>query len=539
MNPRFKADQSEQKLRGGYYTPNAYAEYVAKWVLEKNPQHILEPSCGDGAFVRASEKYLKDKKTAITCFELMQAEAEKVIELGAKLDLPGLNVQCQDFIEYANKLIKNNDRAFDAIVGNPPFIRYQFIEPVFQERAEECFKLLGQKFTKLTNSWVVFIFACIALLKEGGRLGMVIPSEILHVLHAKELRKYIMENSSTVMVINPKELWFKGTSQGTVMLLLEKKKNQTLDCGLGLLNVQDDSFLAQSIEDLFADVPFSNDEGKWTEAMLTKEEKSLYENLKQNTAVKRFGELAKPSVAITSGANEFFLVNDETIKEFGLATYAHPIFSNSRHCKGLIYDEDLHKKNKQDGEPVNYVLIDDHELSGDVWEYIELGELSRYHERYKCKIRSPWFKAPNVVGQDGCINKFSHECPKLVVNRISAYTTDGFYRVQVKDNVSIEKMSTCFLNPFTMLCAELEGRFYGGGVLELTPSEITKICIPYDIDLEVNLEYLNQLIQTDGLVNVVYNHGRKVLSKIGVQDDQYELIFDAWIKLKNVRQRKD
>lgn len=90
-----------------------------------------------------------------------------------------------------------------------------------------------------------------------------------------------------------------------------------------------------------------------------------------------------------------------------------------------------------------------------------------------------------------------------------------------------------------MLCAELEGRFYGGGVLELTPSEITKICIPYDIDLEVNLEYLNQLIQTDGLVNVVYNHGREVLSKLGVQDDQYELIFDAWIKLKNVRQRKD
>ncbi len=35
-----------------------------------------------------------------------------------------------------------------------------------------------------------------------------------------------------------------------------------------------------------------------------------------------------------------------------------------------------------------------------------------------------------------------------------------------------------FLNGLTALTAELEGRHYGGGVLELVPSEIEKLLVP-------------------------------------------------------------
>ena len=49
---KFKADQTSQKLRGGYYTPQNLADYVTKWVLSNHPASVLEPSCGDGAFIR-------------------------------------------------------------------------------------------------------------------------------------------------------------------------------------------------------------------------------------------------------------------------------------------------------------------------------------------------------------------------------------------------------------------------------------------------------------------------------------------------------
>ncbi len=48
-----KANTSEQKLRGGYYTPLALATYLASWALRTGNESILEPSCGDGNFIEA------------------------------------------------------------------------------------------------------------------------------------------------------------------------------------------------------------------------------------------------------------------------------------------------------------------------------------------------------------------------------------------------------------------------------------------------------------------------------------------------------
>jgi adenine-specific DNA methylase len=49
----FIINEREQKLRGGYYTPLDLAAYIARWTLAQKPQQVLEPSCGDGIFIRA------------------------------------------------------------------------------------------------------------------------------------------------------------------------------------------------------------------------------------------------------------------------------------------------------------------------------------------------------------------------------------------------------------------------------------------------------------------------------------------------------
>lgn len=44
---------SKQKLRGAYYTPSAIAEFILRWGTGNgSTADILEPSCGDGAFLR-------------------------------------------------------------------------------------------------------------------------------------------------------------------------------------------------------------------------------------------------------------------------------------------------------------------------------------------------------------------------------------------------------------------------------------------------------------------------------------------------------
>src|SRR5262249_1204689 len=115
------------------------------------------------------------------------------------------------------------DAEFDAVVGNPPFIRYQYLDPGQQALAEQVFAKYGLRFTKHTNAWVPFVVAALALLRPGGRLAMVVPAELLNVLHAKSLRDFILAQCSHVLLIDPEQIWFSGTLQGVVLLLAEKR----------------------------------------------------------------------------------------------------------------------------------------------------------------------------------------------------------------------------------------------------------------------------------------------------------------------------
>jgi adenine-specific DNA methylase len=211
---KFKADQTSQKLRGGYYTPQNLADYVTRWVLSTHPASVLEPSCGDGAFIQAIHNNNGDKAVNLECFELFDIEAQKAVQRCETLGFSNATVTEGDYLVWANKQLAENHTLYDGVVGNPPFIRYQFLENEFQVQAELVFKQLKQKFTKHTNAWVPFLLSSLALLKEGGRLGMVIPSEIIHVMHAQSLRSYAGQVCSKIVIIDPKEIWFEDTCRG-------------------------------------------------------------------------------------------------------------------------------------------------------------------------------------------------------------------------------------------------------------------------------------------------------------------------------------
>ena len=41
------------KLRGGYYTPCEISEFITNWAISDTSESVLEPSCGDGGFIKA------------------------------------------------------------------------------------------------------------------------------------------------------------------------------------------------------------------------------------------------------------------------------------------------------------------------------------------------------------------------------------------------------------------------------------------------------------------------------------------------------
>lgn len=476
-------------------------------------------------------------ESSVTAFEVDSDEAQKArTRAGDESD-----VCAADFLGWALSALQRQNTQFDAVVGNPPFIRYQYLPSAFQERAEGIFKVLGCRFTRHANAWVPFVLASFAMLREGGRLAMVVPAEIIHVAHAQSLRSYLVANAKKLVVVDPAELWFPGTLQGAVLLMAEKRSSNEAAAGVGIESVCGRAFTKTHPQDLFnASSAVSQGDGsaKWTYALLSDSVRSLLDDLSQREGVSRFGELADVDVGIVTGANQFFHVPDSTVQKYGLHQWAHPMFGRSAHCPGVVYDQAQHEANADKGNPTNFVWFRDDSVrdSPSGRAYIEHGERDQLHRRYKCRIREPWYAVPSVYATDVGLLKRCHDAPRLVLNSLGAYTTDTAYRIRVRRG-SANRLVYNFINAITALSAELEGRHYGGGVLELVPSEIERLLVPDPPDLSVDVTGLDRAVKSESLGAVLERQSRLVLGALGmgcaIQDD----LISAWGKLRDRRRR--
>jgi hypothetical protein len=126
--------------------------------------------------------------------------------------------------------------------------------------------------------------------------------------------------------------------------------------------------------------------------------------------------------------------------------------------------------------------------------------------------------------------------PRLIYNEIQAYTTDTAYRIKTK-NIDAKKFVYCFINSFTALSSELEGRHYGGGVLELVPSEIERLYIPIHSKTKVAMKSLDEMIRNTPANEVLAHQDGKVLADIGISKKEITCIQNAWDRLRKRRQR--
>ncbi len=80
----------------------------------------------------------------------------------------------------------------------------------------------------MTNAWVSFVVGASLLLKdEGGKIGFVLPAEVLQVSYALQLRQFIAQFYNKINIISFEKLVFQDIQQEVVLLLCEKNDSGT------------------------------------------------------------------------------------------------------------------------------------------------------------------------------------------------------------------------------------------------------------------------------------------------------------------------
>lgn len=531
-----KVLQTEQKLMGAYYTPDELIKYMLKWAIDENKaQKILEPSAGDGAFIKNITKI--NSKSSVTAVEINFEETQK-IPTNKHFPVTVINADFYNF--YEDKRVKEK---YDLIMGNPPYIRYQFLTEEQREFQSDILKNNGLKPNKLINSWVAFSVASVELLNEGGKFAFVLPSDLLQVTYAKQLRKFFMASFSEMSIVTFANGVFEGIQQDVILLFAEKKQQNGDSFRLRTLHINDLAELEGDLKNIEFDDYTNYEADKWSTLNLDGTVRRYYDSqLKSKTISLK--DIVKVEVGITTGNNSFFAVNDSIVNKFHLEKHKRPLLGRSVETFGTYYTKEDLQNNRNSGKRIWLLDFNVDELDSDTLNYIKFGEKEEENLGYKLQIRNNWYEVPSIWVPDAFLLRRIGEFPKFIVNDINAVSTDTFHRVKLNEEsmYSIDETMFLFYSSPALLSLELEGRVFGGGALEILPGDMNNVLLPKianfsdrkDLFVELDYKFRNKIAITE-IVKWVDSEIQKIDNSNLID---FELTYSAWREIKETRYKR-
>src|SRR6266849_2293028 len=196
------ADSAElRKARGAFFTPRELTRFVADWAVRAPSDCVLEPSCGEAAFLLSVGDrlvHLGQREPSTDQLQGVEIHAKSAANAEALLAGEGFAARLHvgDFFDSSL-----SPGSFDTVVGNPPYVRYQSFVGEARTRAQEAALAQGVRLTNLASSWAAFVVHATTFLKLGGRLGLVLPAELLSVNYAAPVRRFLLERFAKVKLV--------------------------------------------------------------------------------------------------------------------------------------------------------------------------------------------------------------------------------------------------------------------------------------------------------------------------------------------------
>lgn len=239
----------EKDGRGQFFTPEPIIDFCVNIIQPKPHETIIDPACGSGGFLNSSFNYILNNNENVDVKKVVSEnlyglDINKSIARIAKMKLlleanVETNVKCiNSLTDYDEVLLKvkvdKASKGFDIVLTNPPF---GTAGKISDKKILSSFDL-GYKWNKINDNEfvktnilhtgqvaeILFIERCIDLLKEGGRMGIVLPNGHFENPSLEYLRYYIKQRTKILGIVNlPQETFIPyGTGVKTSLLFVQK-----------------------------------------------------------------------------------------------------------------------------------------------------------------------------------------------------------------------------------------------------------------------------------------------------------------------------
>lgn len=278
---------------------------------------------------------------------------------------------------------------------------------------------------------------------------------------------------------------------------------------------------------------------KWTFYFLSQDEIDFIEKVNRH-AVPTISKYADIEVGITTGSNGYFTVPASVVRAYQMEKYAYPMVGRSVQVCSCIFTKSDWIDNQNKDAKSNLLIFPPNareEANEGVRNYIRNGEVLGVDKGYKTRIRDYWYVIPSIKISDALIVRRNNLYPKLVLNEAEAYTTDTMHRVFIHESVNRQAFVASYYNSLSLAFAEILGRSYGGGVLELMPGEATKIPLPYRVENAVILDKIDSMLRDGEDIEDILDYTDEIVLKqgYGFTNRQVSLARSIWKKLSGRR----
>lgn len=517
---------------GEYYTPPAICDLITRLTVQEADDHVLDPACGSGGFPvsayhrkrdllaepAGSHERLLDEIYGIDINRFpahLTAINLAIQELDTHTE--NVNIEVSDFFnvspdtarfgrtaasasgtEYEHDIAETLG-GFDAVVGNPPYIRQENIDDKERVRMHlSSDDVDGEFLSRRSDIYSYFITHGTEFLRDGGRLGFITSDRWLDTQYGEDVQRFILDNYEIQAVLKFDNQAFDDALVDSSVLILQKQEDseQRRENVAKFLRLKQEHSIDEIVslveQDAEPDKMIANDEYR----LVTRQQEALYHENKWNVYffapplyfdiqasdnVRELSEIAEVSRGMTTGANPFFIGETEDLLDVDLEEYISPVFKATGQVDRIAATtEDASQWSILDVHDLVVEALDETDANFGETEtvrvkkylqqachdalsaYIEGGERSGYHERSTLSSRRIWFDLGKLLRPRILSTMFTWRVHRVHWNEPEAATSDQFYYIISDDRMSDWILCAVLNSRITWLANELLGRRAGG-----------------------------------------------------------------------------
>jgi type I restriction enzyme M protein len=237
---------------GQFFTPQNAVDLLVSLIDLQPGERIIDPACGAGGFLSGATRDLIGKGVepteavaAVWGIDKDRYLARLAWTRLAFLGLTQPNVECADSLgwrddEGAIPAAQGLEGSFDVVLTNPPFgskivaatsDTQRGFDLGHQWKLKDGVFVRTPKLARNAPPQVLFVERCLSLVREGGRIGIVLPESLISGRNYRHVVSWIRARAKVQAVVGMPEALFKtsgkgGTHTKTCLVLLEKRKRQ-------------------------------------------------------------------------------------------------------------------------------------------------------------------------------------------------------------------------------------------------------------------------------------------------------------------------